>query len=51
MMYSYMALADETGIVHPQIIEKDGMKKVIANFECPIENGFDFARCELPDFK
>ena len=31
MMYPYMTLADETEIVHSQIIEKDGMKKVIVN--------------------
>ena len=37
MMYPYMILADETEIVHSQIIEKDGMKKVIVNFERPIE--------------
>ena len=35
MMYPYMTLADETEIVHSQIIE----------------NGFDSARCELPDYK
>ena len=46
-----MTLADETEIVHSQIIEKDGMKKVIVNFERPTENGFDSARCELPDYK
>ena len=34
-----------------QVIEKDGMKKVIVNFERPTENGFDSARCELPDYK
>ena len=33
MMYPYMTLADETEIVHSQIVEKDGMKKVIVNFE------------------
>lgn len=33
MMYPYMILADETEIVHSQIIEKDGMKKIIVNFE------------------
>ena len=27
MMYPYMILADETEIVHSQIIEKDGMQK------------------------
>ena len=51
MMYPYMILADETEIVHSQIIEKDGIKKVIVNFERPTENGFDSARCELPDYK
>lgn len=51
MMYPYMTLADETEIVHSQLIEKDGQKKVIVNFERPTENGFDSARCELPDYK
>ena len=51
MMYPYMTLADETEIVHSQIIEKDGKRKVIVNFERPTENGFDSARCELPDYK
>lgn len=51
MMYPYMTLADETEIVHSQIIEKDGMKKIIVNFEHPTESGFDLARCELPDYK
>lgn len=51
MMYPYMTLADETEIVHSQIVEKDGMKKVIVNFERPTEDGFDSARCELPDYK
>ena len=36
---------------HSQIVEKDGMKKVIVNFERPTEDGFDSARCELPDYK
>ena len=51
MMYPYMTLADETEIVHSQIIEKDGLKKVIVNFERPTDSGFDSARCELPDYK
>lgn len=51
MMYPYMTLADETEIVHSQIIEKDGMKKVIVNFERSTESGFDPARCKLPDYK
>lgn len=51
MMYPYMTLADGTEIVHSQIIEEDNKKKVIVNFERPIEEGFDSARCELPDYK
>ena len=35
MMYPYMTLADETEIVHSQIIEKDGIKKVIFNSPSP----------------
>ncbi|MDD2981495.1 MAG: hypothetical protein PHN80_16210 [Hespellia sp.] len=50
MMYPYMTLSDETEIVHSQIIEENGRKKVIVNFERPVENGFDSARCELPDY-
>ena len=51
MMYPYMTLADETEIVHSQIIDEIGKKKVIVHFERPTENGFDSARCELPDYK
>lgn len=51
MMYPYMTLADETEIVHSQIIEKNGIQKIIVNFERPTEDGFDSARCELPDYK
>ena len=49
-MYPYMTLADDTEIVHSQIIEKNGKKKVIVNFERPTEDGFDSARCELPEY-
>lgn len=51
MMYPYMTLADETEIVHSQIIEDAGKQKVIVHFERPTEEGFDSARCELPDYK
>ena len=50
MMYPYMTLADETEIVHSQIIEEDGGQKVIVHFERPTEEGFDSARCELPEY-
>jgi hypothetical protein len=51
MMYPYMTLADETEIVHSQIIEEQGEKKIVVHFERPTENGFDSARCELPEYK
>lgn len=50
MMYPYMTLADETEIVHSQIIDKDGKQKVIVHFERQTEEGVDSARCELPDY-
>lgn len=50
MMYPYMVLADETEIVHSQIIEDSGKQKIIVNFERATEDGFDSARCELPDY-
>ena len=46
-----MTLSDETEIVHSQFIEDKGIKKVIVNFERPTDNGFDSARCELPEYK
>lgn len=51
MMYPYMTLADDTEVVHSQIIEEDGKQKVVVNFERPTEEGFDTERCELPDYK
>lgn len=49
MLYPYMTLADETEVVHSHLIKQDGTEKVIVHFERPTENGFDSARCELPD--
>lgn len=51
VMYPYMTLFDETEIVHSQIIEENNVKKVIVHFERPTEDGFDYARCELPEYK
>lgn len=51
MMYPYMTLYDETEIVHSQIIEENNVQKVIVHFERPTEDGFDSARCELPEYK
>ena len=50
MMYPYMTLADETEIVHSQVFEEDGVKKIIVHFERATEHGFDSARCELPSY-
>lgn len=50
MMYPYITLADNTEIVHSQIIEENGQKKVYVNFERPTATGFDSARCELPGY-
>ncbi len=51
MMYPYMTLFDETEIVHSHLIEDNGVQKVVVNFERATENGFDSARCELPEYK
>lgn len=51
MMYPYMTLSDQTEIVHSQVIEEDGKQKVIVHFERPTEDGFDSARCVLPEYK
>lgn len=50
-MYPYMTLADETEIVHSQVIKEDGKEKVVVHFERPTDDGFDFARCELPEYR
>lgn len=51
MMYPYIILADETEILHSQIIEVDGEKQVEVHFEKPTEEGFNVARCSLPSYK
>lgn len=51
MMYHFITLDDQTEIVHSQVIEEEDQKKIIVNFERPTEDGFDSARCEIPDYK
>lgn len=51
MMYPYMTLFDETEIVHSHLIETNGTQEVIVNFERATDNGFDSARCALPEYK
>lgn len=48
MLYPYMTLADETEIVHSQILDGE---KVVVHFERPTEEGFDSARFELPSYE
>lgn len=50
MMYLYRTLPDKTEIVYSHLIIGDGIQKVIVHFERPTENGFDSARCSLPDY-
>lgn len=49
-MYLYQTLPDETEIVHSHLIIEDGVQKVIVHFERPTEDGFDSARCSLPEY-
>ena len=49
MMYPYMTLSDGTEIVHSHLIDGE-RPKVIVHFERPTDEGFDSARCELPDY-
>lgn len=51
MMYLYITLADETEIVHSQILDKNGEKSVEVHFERATENGFDTAICSIPSYK
>lgn len=50
MMYPYMTLQDETEITHSQILEVGDKAMVEVHFERPTNNGFDSARCVLPDY-
>ena len=50
MMYPYLIMADETEITHSHIIDNNGVKEVEVHFERPTEQGFDAARCSLPDY-
>lgn len=51
MMYPCITLEDETEIVHSQLITDGSLQKVIMHFERPTQDGFDTARCELPEYK
>lgn len=51
MMYPYIKFSDETEVTYSHIIKKDEKEIIEVHFERPTENGFDMARCELPDYK
>lgn len=51
MMYPYITLGDETVITHSHIIEEDGVQRVQVHFERATDDGFDVARCVLPEYK
>lgn len=51
MMYPYITLADDTEITHSHMIEEQGVQKVEVHFERPTEDGFNSARCVLPDYR
>ena len=51
MMYPYVTLSDETEITHSHIIERNARKEIEVHFERPSNNGFDVARCILPDYE
>ncbi|MCL2604767.1 MAG: hypothetical protein FWD90_09840 [Defluviitaleaceae bacterium] len=48
MLYPYITLADETEILHSQIIDRNKQKEIEIHFERPTGTGFDTARCVLP---
>jgi len=49
-MFSYIMLPDNTEITHSHIIERNEQKEIEVHFERPTEDGFDTARCVLPDY-
>lgn len=51
MLYPYITLADETEILHTQLLERDGRQTVEVHFERPTDTGFDSARCVLPTYE
>lgn len=50
MLYPYLTFGDGTEVVHSELFNEDGVKKVLVHFERPTEDGFDSARCELPSY-
>jgi len=51
MMYPYITLADETEITYSHLLERNGRNEIEVHFERPTEDGFDVARCVLPEYE
>jgi hypothetical protein len=49
MLYPYITLSDETEVLHSQTIDRDNQKEIEVHFERVTDNGFDTARCVLPN--
>lgn len=51
MMYPYITLADETEITFSHVIERNSRNEIEVHFERATEDGFNIARCVLPDYQ
>lgn len=51
MMYHFITLQDRTEVTFSHIIQENNIKVIQVHFERPTINGFDFARCVLPEYK
>lgn len=50
MMYPYLTFDDGTEVVHSDLVTEGGVDSVFVHFERPSNDGFDSARCKLPDY-
>lgn len=50
MMHPYLTFDDGTEVVHSDLITEGGVDTVFIHFERPKRDGFDSARCRLPEY-
>ena len=50
MMYPYLTFANGIKVTHSSILNTEGKETIEVHFERPIDNGFQSARCVLPDY-
>lgn len=50
MLYPFMTLEDNTEIVHSEATVQDGIEHVRVCIEKPVEGGFYYAECLLPEY-